>query len=254
MCLVWGKVKCRSEEIKVHSFPAARIQDMYYYLVPLLRKRPDKIILHVGTNDAPHMKADEMLEELGNLGKSLNWEMLSSVKIVLSAPTIRVDKHNANENNMDFIKLLEINNNVLVKHPNIKENQLDRYGLHLNHDGTRVLAKNLRLCAQKYWHHKDSLKQIFTLLNRVKKHSKQITNDLNHESNFVHSVGENDLALNISPIDSEAPNNNLQDEMLVLKNLRVSYPNNIIIGHLNINSFRKKFEMLSLSVAQYVDV
>ena len=76
--------------------------------------------------------------------------MLSSVKIVLSAPTIRVDKHNANENNIDFIKLLEINNNVLVKHPNIKENQLDRYGLHLNHVGTRVLAKNLRLCAQKY--------------------------------------------------------------------------------------------------------
>ena len=70
----------------------------------------------------------------------------------------------------------------------------------------------------------------------------------------MHSVEENDLALNISPTDSETPNNNLQDDMLVLKNLRVSYPNNIIIGHLNINSFRNKFEMLSLSVAQYVDV
>ena len=52
--------------IKIRFFPGARIQDMYYYLVPLLRKRPDKIILHVGTNDVPHMKADEMLEELGN--------------------------------------------------------------------------------------------------------------------------------------------------------------------------------------------
>ena len=102
---------------------------MYYYLVPLLRKRPDKIILHVGTNDAPHMKADEMLEELGKL-KSLICEMLPSVKIVLSAPTIRVDKHNANENNINFIKLLETNNYVLIKHPNIKENHLDRYGLH----------------------------------------------------------------------------------------------------------------------------
>ena len=119
------------------------------YLVPLLRKRPDKIILHVGTNDAPHMKADEMLEELGKL-KSLICEMLPSVKIVLSAPTIRVDKHNANENNIDFIKLLETNNYVLIKYPNIKENHLNRCGLHLNHGGTRVLAKNLRLCAQKY--------------------------------------------------------------------------------------------------------
>ena len=43
---------------------------MYYYLVQLLRKRPDKIILHVGKSDAPHMKADEILEELKefNLG------------------------------------------------------------------------------------------------------------------------------------------------------------------------------------------
>ena len=46
---------------------------MYYYLVLLLRKRPDKIILHVGKDDAPHMKADEMLEGLGKL-KSLIWE------------------------------------------------------------------------------------------------------------------------------------------------------------------------------------
>ena len=91
-------------------------------------------------------------------------------------------------------------------------------------------------------------------MNSVKKHSKQITNDLDHESNFVHSVEEYDLALNISPIDSETPNNSLQDDMLVLKNLRVSYPNNIIIGHLNINSIRNKFEMLSMSVAQYVDI
>ena len=70
----------------------------------------------------------------------------------------------------------------------------------------------------------------------------------------MHSVQEYDLALNISQIDSETPNNNWQDDILVLKNLRVSYPNNIIIGHLNINSIRNKFEMLSLSVAQYVDI
>ena len=65
---------------------------------------------------------------------------------------------------------------------------------------------------------------------------------------------EYDIVLNISPIDSETPNNNLQNDMLVFKNLRVSHPNNIIVGHLNINSIRNKFEMLSLSVTQYVDI
>ena len=66
----------------------------------------------------------------------------------------------------------------------------------------------------------------------------------------MHSVEDYDLALNISQTDSETPKNNSEDDMLVLKNLRVSYPNNIIIGHLNINSICNKFEMLSLSVAQ----
>ena len=70
----------------------------------------------------------------------------------------------------------------------------------------------------------------------------------------MHSLKEYDLALNISQIDSETPSNNSLDDRLVLKNLRVTYPNNIIIGHLNVNSIRNKFEMLSLSVSQYVDI
>ena len=78
--------------------------------------------------------------------------------------------------------------------------------------------------------------------------------DLNHGSDFMHSREEYDLALNLSQIDCETPNNNSQDDMLVLKNLCVSYSNNVIIGHLNINSIRNKFETLSLPVAQYVDI
>ena len=42
--------------------------------------------------------------------------------------------------------------------------------------------------------------------------------------------------------------------MLGSKTLRVSYPDNIILGHLNINSICNKFDMLSLSVAQYVNI
>ena len=85
-----------------------------------------------------------------------------------------------------------------MKQPNIKENHLNEYSLHLNHCITRVLAKNRRLCAQKHWYDKGFLKETFTLLNTVKKHSKLITNDLNHEINFVSSVEEYDLVLIIS--------------------------------------------------------
>ena len=29
------------------------IKDMYHYAIPLLEKKPENIILHLGTNDAP---------------------------------------------------------------------------------------------------------------------------------------------------------------------------------------------------------
>ena len=40
----------------------------------------------------------------------------------------------------------------------------------------------------------------------------------------------------------------------VLRKLRVSYPNNVIIGRLNVNSVRNKFEMLQFLVADYIDI
>ena len=38
--------------VKVRSFSGATIEDIYDYLKPILKKCPDKIILHVGTNNA----------------------------------------------------------------------------------------------------------------------------------------------------------------------------------------------------------
>ena len=70
----------------------------------------------------------------------------------------------------------------------------------------------------------------------------------------MHFLQEHDLGLNVSQIDnSETPNNNSHDDILVLKNICVNYPY-IIITHLNINPIPNKYEILSLSVAQYVAI
>ena len=45
----------RRKTIKVQTFPGATINDMKFFAVPLLKKKPDKVIIHVGTNDAPHL-------------------------------------------------------------------------------------------------------------------------------------------------------------------------------------------------------
>ena len=39
----------RSRKIKVRYFLPAKIKDMYNYAIPLLEKKPENIILHLGT-------------------------------------------------------------------------------------------------------------------------------------------------------------------------------------------------------------
>lgn len=134
----------RRKMIKTRSFPGARINDMLYYSVPLLKKKPDKIVIHIGTNDAPHLTPEEMLEDLNKL-KDMVLKYCPESKIVISTPTLRTDKANSNENNIAFISLLSKSSFNCIHHENILEEHLDRYGLHLNAKGSTVLAKNLLL-------------------------------------------------------------------------------------------------------------
>ena len=44
------------------------------------------------------------------------------------------------------------------------------------------------------------------------------------------------------------------DTITDLRTFRIKYPSNIIIGHLNINSIRNKFELLSILIGGKVDI
>ena len=41
----------RNKSVKVHSFSGATTEDMESYLIPLINKKPDHVLLHVGTNN-----------------------------------------------------------------------------------------------------------------------------------------------------------------------------------------------------------
>ena len=47
-----------NDSIKVRSFSGAVVNDFYNYLEPLMDKKPSKLILHVGTNDATNKSAE----------------------------------------------------------------------------------------------------------------------------------------------------------------------------------------------------
>ena len=57
----------RIRKVKVPFFLGAKMKDFYYYLFPLLKKKPDNIILHFGTNYAPYKTEDKIYKELKSI-------------------------------------------------------------------------------------------------------------------------------------------------------------------------------------------
>ncbi len=125
---------------KVEACPGATIKDMYDVITPLLVKKPAKVILHVGTNDAPYKSSYDIVNELVLLRKFIQ-RNLPSGKVVLSAPIMRTDHKLANATIRDI-------NNALKSLPNTILNEkidafcLGRKGLHLNDKGSGKLAMN----------------------------------------------------------------------------------------------------------------
>ena len=144
--------------VKVRSFPGATCSDMYHYLVPILERKPNHVILHVRTNDVAHYKGTEIVDKLLEL-KSFSAEQLPTTHIVISHPITRTDsKHLA-------VKIGDIRSHLcklqidMIENGNINSNHLNSRGLHLNGKGILQFAKNLieSIIRKYYWNHAISI-------------------------------------------------------------------------------------------------
>ena len=133
--------KRMGKNVKVRSFPGANIKDMYSYLIPLIEKKPKHVILHVSTNDAINKSSDELTNELLHLKQHIERSLPESV-IIISYPTIRVDKIEAKKTLIKLRENLSILNINVIENDNIKEEHLGKGGLHLNAKGSGRLAMN----------------------------------------------------------------------------------------------------------------
>ena len=77
-------------KVKVRYFVGGRTDDMYDYMKPLLRKLPDYIILHIGTNDAVNNTSREILDKILKLKTYIQKE-LPKCQITISTPIKRHD-------------------------------------------------------------------------------------------------------------------------------------------------------------------
>ena len=62
-CLMENKMS-RNRKVKIRFFPGAKIKDMFHYAIPLLEKKPDDVVLHVGTSDAPYKAGSDIANEI----------------------------------------------------------------------------------------------------------------------------------------------------------------------------------------------
>ena len=67
----------------------------HHYSVPLLMKQPKRMILYIGTNDAPFLTPESMFKELKEL-RDIILKFLPVVKLISLTPVIGTDKLNAN--------------------------------------------------------------------------------------------------------------------------------------------------------------
>ena len=128
---------------KVRSFPGATIADMHQYLIPLLRKKPSRLVAHVGTNDASFSDAKTIADDLLNLHKFIQSE-LPECGVIISSPINRLDdpKKAVTIRNVNVImkNTTEIN---LIDNSNITAKHLGKRKLHLNLSGSSMLARNI---------------------------------------------------------------------------------------------------------------
>ena len=107
------------------------------FLTPIIRRKPDEIILHVGTNnlqnDSPGMTANNILkleQKIENHG------ICSAISLI----TFRNDDLWEKAKVVNSILLSESSN--VIEHTNITGSHLNRSNLHLNRRGTAALASN----------------------------------------------------------------------------------------------------------------
>ena len=124
----------KGRNVKVQHFPGSTVYDMNHHIVPILRKKPSHLIIHVGANDASPSTSREILDKLLNL-KSIAKDINPGSDVCLSTPAIRTDR------GKEALTVFHLTNHLLqleiniIDNRNITNKHLNRRGLHVNVSG-----------------------------------------------------------------------------------------------------------------------
>ena len=127
--------------IKVKRFPGSTVDDLSHYTIPIIRKKPINMIIHIRQTTLSVQLIQDNLLKL----KSLVNEKLHQWKVWLSTPTLRTDNGKASltvYQLMNYLLNLDID---VIDNRNIKSRYLRRKGVYLNDSGPKLLAKKMKI-------------------------------------------------------------------------------------------------------------
>ena len=138
-----GKGISKDGNVKVTGFSCSTSGDLKHHAIPTINRKPDVLILHIGSNDLT--KGGDTCANIETIISKVR-KSSPHTKIVLSSLIIRKDKHyleqQVDELNIKLKKLCEDNLIDLIDNSNVDESCLGAKKLHPNKKGKSFLAKN----------------------------------------------------------------------------------------------------------------
>ena len=84
----------KKHQIKVRCCRGATVEDMFDYVKPILKRKPDYVVLHVGTNNAKDITLWNILDKILQL-KTAALDSDKNCKVILSQSVARMDDEKA---------------------------------------------------------------------------------------------------------------------------------------------------------------
>ena len=131
--------------VKVKNHPGATSQDIIDHLRPIIRKKPDMIIVHAGTNDLT--SNINYLHNVKAMVKEIQQDNNMETEIVFSSLFRRYDMKDGvklvDDVNIRLKNYCHQNNIKLIDNSNITEELLGRKKLHPTKRGISLFARNI---------------------------------------------------------------------------------------------------------------
>ena len=140
--LLYGIDERKIRNTKVRIYPGAGVDGMFYNIFPLLRKRPENVIIHGGTNNTMSKEPYVIVEKLMKL-KNLIDSILPGCNVILSGLIDRYDDEKTQDTAQTVNDMLSNCGVRLINNSNILREHLGRKGLHMNPYGTGKIVINL---------------------------------------------------------------------------------------------------------------